>query len=70
MVNDPWNSLKWILTKCQLLPGLSSWECIEKALIVLYMVRFKPCSYKTFLLDTLFGAGCAVAVHLDRCGEL
>ena len=27
----------------------------------------KPCSYKTFLLDTLFGAGYAAAVHFDRC---
>ena len=24
-VNDPWNFLNWILTKCQLLPAPSSW---------------------------------------------
>ena len=38
-VNDPWNFLNWILTKCQLLPALSSWENLQKALILLFMVR-------------------------------
>ena len=37
-VNDPWNFLNWILTKCQLLPALSSWGNLQKALILLFMV--------------------------------
>ena len=37
-VNDPWNFLNWILTKCQLLPALSSWENLQKTLILLFLV--------------------------------
>ena len=38
-VNDPWNFLNWILTKCQLLPALSSWGNLQKDLILLFMVQ-------------------------------
>ena len=38
-VNDPWNFLNWILTKYQLLPALSSWGSLQKALILLFMVQ-------------------------------
>ena len=38
-VNDPWNFLNWILTKCQLLPAPSSWGNLQKALILLFMVQ-------------------------------
>ena len=38
-VNDPWNFLNWILTKCQLLPALSSWGNLQKTLMLFFMVR-------------------------------
>ena len=38
-VNAPLNFLNWILTKCQLLPAPSSWGNLQKALILLFIVR-------------------------------